>query len=80
MKKSILLIAAAVVCMMGFSACEGESVDISQLSGTDMLGHIYLTPSNQNDGFGGYHNAAIMSNDSVKFNSGLGHSVLRLGT
>ena len=71
MKKSILLIAAAVVCMMGFSACEGESVDISQLSGTDMLGHIYLTPSNQNDGFGGYHNAAIMSNDSVKFNSGL---------
>ena len=71
MKKSILLIAAAVVCMMGFSACEGESVDISQLSGTDMLGHIYLTPSNQSDGFGGYHNAAIMSNDSVKFNSGL---------
>lgn len=71
MKKSILFIAAAVACMMGFSACEGEGVDISQLSGTDLFGHIYLTPSNQNNGYGGYQNATIMSNDSVKFNSGL---------
>ena len=60
MKKSILFIAAAVACMMGFSACEGEGVDISQLSGTDLFGHIYLTPSNQNNGYGGYQNATIM--------------------
>lgn len=72
MKKSILFIATAVACMLGFSACEGESVDLAQqLSGTDLFGHIYLTPSQQNNGAGGYQNAAIMNRDSVKFNSGL---------
>lgn len=76
MKKRILLIATAVACMFGFSACtEDDAAAIQnaaqQLADSGVLGHIYLVPSNQNDGIWGQHNSAIMNADSLKFKSGL---------
>ena len=76
MKKRILLIATAVACMFGFSACSGDDAAAiqnaaQQLADSGVLGHIYLVPSNQNNGLLGEHNAAIMNSDSLKFKSGL---------
>jgi len=76
MKKRILLIATAVACMFGFSACtEDDAASIrdaaQQLADSGVLGHVNLAPSNQNNGIMGMQNAAIMYNDSLKFKSGL---------
>ncbi len=76
MKKRILLIATAVACMFGFSACtEDDAAAIQnaaqQLADSGVLGHVYLVPSQKNDGLMGEHNAAMMNADTLKFKSGV---------
>ena len=45
MKKTLLFMAAAMVCMFGMTSCDGETIDLSQFSGQDILGHITLVVS-----------------------------------
>lgn len=72
MKKRLLLVATAVALLFGFSACEGESIDLTQLSGKDLLGHIHLKPSSPQRGSWGMQNSDIMRNgDSLLFKSAL---------
>lgn len=77
MKKRILFIATAVACMIGFSACQGDDLaDLSQLADqladTDLLGHIHLKASAQQNGTGGLQNHEMMTtNDSILFKSGV---------
>lgn len=46
MKKTFMLLAAAVACLIGFTSCDGEEIDLSQFAGQDVLGHITLVTSN----------------------------------
>lgn len=73
MKKRLLLVATAVALLFGFSACEGESIDLTQLSGKDLLGHIHLKASDQNNHINVLQNDPIMSPDvdSMRFKSAL---------
>lgn len=46
MKKPFLFMAAAVACLFGLTACDGEEIDLGQFTGQDLLGHITLYASN----------------------------------
>ena len=50
MKKTLLFMAAAMVCMFGMTSCDGETIDLNQFSGQDILGHITLVVSEAQEG------------------------------
>lgn len=64
MKKRLTVIATAVACMFGFSACDGNFIDI--LEGTDILGHITLYTSNPTNGSQAYNGG-----DTLRFASAM---------
>ena len=64
MKKRVLAIATAVICALGFTACDGDVSQLEQIiEQNDLVGHITLTVSNVN-GAGYYQNG-----DTVRFKS-----------
>jgi len=75
MKKSILVIATAVACMLGFSACDGNEAQLQnqlqQYAGSDLLGHIYLLPSEPQNGAMFQYNHSAVNVDTMKFKSAM---------
>jgi len=73
MKKKFLVIATAVACMFGFTACDQDTSALQdaahQLAGQNMLGHIYLVPSDHQSGTMFMTNHAAVNVDTMKFKS-----------
>lgn len=64
MKKTFILLAAAMGCVFGLTSCD-EQIDLTQFSGQDVLGHITLVASNVQG------EQPYASNDTINFQSAM---------